>query len=421
LCLLLAACATGCDIRTPSNGSPVPTGASPPAAATAASTPADPEVDRALEHLRVLAAEIGVREAGTPGERRAAEYIRGQFEQFGYRAAIEEFTVDVPRDNSGVLDVDGAALTAIAMTGAPDGEVSGRVVFVGIGRAEDLAARDLRGAIAFMNRGVTSFREKAVAAQRAGAAGLIVANTQAALFRGNIAAGDPAVTIPVVGITSEDADALDAVAAREGSVTLRAQRSGEPFQSVNIVGRPASGECAILVGAHFDSVARAPGANDNASGTSGMLELARTHRLPGLCYAAFGAEELGLFGSEAYVEQHGVGGLRFMLNLDMLGKLTGPEVVAITNDTGSRTLADRASAAAAAAGVTLPRGAFPQFTSSDHASFTEAGVPAVTLHSGDDSEMHTPGDDLADIERDSMATMLRGAAAILRDLAAGER
>ena len=53
-----------------------------------------------------------------------------------------------------------------------------------------------------------------------------------------------------------------------------------------------------------------------------LLEIARTHRLPGLCVVAFGAEEIGLFGSAAFVEQHDVAAASFMLNFDMTAKLS---------------------------------------------------------------------------------------------------
>lgn len=366
---------------------------------------------------------IGVRETGTPGELRAAEYIRDELTRAGYQVALEPFRVDVPQDQSRLFDIPPGAneFGALAMSGAPDGEARGRLVFAGLGRTSDYAGVDARGAVVLVNRGVTTFREKAEVAQQAGAVGLIVANNQPGRFRGTIAVGSPTITIPVVTASSEDAAVLDAAAATRAVVGVRALRKSEPFESRNVVARPSAEPCTALVGAHYDSVARAPGANDNASGTAGMLELARTHRAPGLCFVAFGAEEVGLVGSEAYIEAHGVGGLRFMLNLDVLGVLGGPEVVAVTEDALSRALGDRAARVLAEAGLAIPRGAFPPFASSDHASFTKAGVPAVTLTSGDDSQIHTPGDDFAHISTEAVATLLKAAAMVLRDLHSNQR
>jgi aminopeptidase YwaD len=417
---LAAACGTppreGGAVASEATGSAT----APPQAFTA---PVEVDAARSLAHVRVLAGDIGVRQAGSPGERRAAEYIRDQLRSFGYTATIEPFTVDVPSDESRVLEVPDApqGVEAVAMAGAPDGEARGRLVQVGLGRPEDLEGRNLAGAVAFADRGVTPFREKALNVQRAGAVALVVANNQPGPFRGTIAEGSERVTIPVVGVTSDDAELIDEVLGRGGLLTVRALRKREPYQSQNVVARPSAEACTAYVGAHYDSVPQGPGANDNASGAASMLELARTHRVPGLCYLAFGAEEVGLVGSAAFVREHRVGSERFMLNLDMLGKVTAPEMAASPDDVTSWALAERASRAAATAGRAIPRGTFPAFASSDHASFARAGVPAVTVHSGDDGLMHTPQDTVANVSVDDLRLMLRAAQAVLRDqLATGQ-
>lgn len=369
----------------------------------------------------MLAVDIGVRAAGSPGERRAAEYIRDQLQAAGYTATIEPFTVDIPRDDSRILEVPDTlnGVQALAMSGALDGEAGGRVVQVGLGRPEDFAALDVRGAVAFADRGVVPFRDKALNAQRAGAVALVVANNQPGPFRGTIADGAERVTIPVVGVTSDDAALIDEAVGVGGQLTVRASRTSEPYQSQNVVGKPSAAPCTAYVGSHYDSVPAGPGANDNASGTGSMLELARTHRVPGLCYLAFGSEEIGLVGSEAFVRDHRVAGERFMLNLDMMGKIRGPELIA-ADDPASIALADRASRIVSASGITIPRGAFPSFASSDHASFVEAGVPAITFYSGDDEFIHTAQDTIDNVALEDLRVMLRAASAVLRELLATE-
>ena len=371
----------------------------------------------------MLAGGIGSRAAGTPGERRAAEYIRDQLQASGYTATIEPFTVDVPRDDSRVLGVPEAPaemVTAIAMAGAPDGEASGRVVQVGLGRAEDFADLDVRGVVAFADRGVATFRDKAVNAQRAGAVALIVANNQPGPFRGTIAEGPEQLTIPVVGVSSDDAALIDEAVGQGARIGVRAARTSEPFESQNVLGQPSADPCTAYVGGHYDSVPQAPGANDNASGTASVLELARTHRVPRLCYVAFGAEEVGLVGSAAFVRDHRVTGGRFMLNLDMMGKVRGPQLVPGA-DEGSRALGERASRIAAQAGVAIPVGSYGPTASSDHVSFARAGVPAVTFYSGDDEFIHTARDNLENVSLEDMRPMLRAASAVLRELLAAER
>ncbi|MDO9512177.1 MAG: M28 family peptidase [Bacteroidales bacterium] len=84
----------------------------------------------------------------------------------------------------------------------------------------------------------------------------------------------------------------------------------------------------VIVGAHYDSYAsgnNAPGADDNASGTSGVLEIARILSQydfeKTLIFCAFSAEEMGLVGSDAYVNRCKNQGMNILgyFNLDMIG------------------------------------------------------------------------------------------------------
>ena len=203
------------------------------------------------------------------------------------------------------------------------------------------------------------------------------------------------------------------------SLSVRAEIVIEDVESQNVVGRPPGGSCGAYLGAHYDSVAGAAGANDNASGSAAVTELARALRgAPGaetLCVVAFGAEEIGLNGSQAFVAAHDVTDAAFMLNFDMVAKITTPMFVR-----GDAELADYASLVASELGELLPADDFPRFASSDHVSFADAGVPAVTVHSGDDDFIHSPQDDIANVSRDDLARMLRiGEELARRLLAAG--
>ncbi len=84
-------------------------------------------------------------------------------------------------------------------------------------------------------------------------------------------------------------------------------------------------ETYIVIGAHFDAVANCPGADDNASGTAGVLEIARVLKdveLPiTLIFVAFDAEEVGLLGSKHYASEAFANGddIVCMLDMDMIG------------------------------------------------------------------------------------------------------
>jgi len=101
----------------------------------------------------------------------------------------------------------------------------------------------------------------------------------------------------------------------------------------------------IVFTAHYDHLGRMgrktffPGANDNASGVSMLLNLAKHYKSPhatpkySLLFIAFAGEEAGLMGSKHYTEQptHPLGRIRFLLNMDLLG--TGDDGLMVVNAT----------------------------------------------------------------------------------------
>lgn len=370
-----------------------------PSADGGAPTSADtePETDRAMEHIRHLAVEIGARPAGTEAEREAARYIADQLTEAGYETDLEEFTFESERDDSVVTLPDGTPLRALAMGGSPSTEASGTTVHGGLGGPEDLAGADLDGHVVIFDRGIVTFGDKARAAEAAGAIAVVVVNDEPGLFRGSLGDGVTS-SIPVVGVASEDAQALEEAIGERITVTAEAGR--QTFTSQNVVAS-LGGECRAYLGGHYDSVTVSPGANDNASGTAVVLEIARVNPVDGLCIVLFGAEELGLFGSQNYVAEHLAGAGRFMLNVDMAGRLDGPAVI------GDSQLTQSILATIEATGSSeFSAGQFPPFASSDHVSFESVGVPAVTFNSGNDDAIHTAQDTIERIEEEAVTAFL---------------
>jgi hypothetical protein len=174
----------------------------------------------------------------------------------------------------------------------------------------------------------------------------------------------------------------------------------------------------VVVGAHYDhlgyggrssmaglkKMAMHPGADDNGSGTSALLELARrfgAHRgREGrrLVFLAFSGEELGLFGSDHYCKHplFSLDDTAAMYNLDMVGRLR-PD-----NDTGQDKLLTEGSGTAKAFLPLLERLADRYnlkmvnkpggFGPSDHASFCGKHVPVLFVWTGYHDDYHKPGD-----------------------------
>jgi len=155
---------------------------------------------------------------------------------------------------------------------------------------------------------------------------------------------------------------------------------------------------------HYDSLAPAqigqihPGADDNASGTAGLVELARIlaprkGQLPrGILFASFAGEELGLLGSAEWVKKptRPLGEAVAMLNMDMIGRIKGDKVYIGGVGTGSsfetvltNTEKDFPFHVEISAGG---------YASSDHTSFVAKKIPVLFFFSGLHSDYHRPSD-----------------------------
>jgi Zn-dependent M28 family amino/carboxypeptidase len=175
---------------------------------------------------------------------------------------------------------------------------------------------------------------------------------------------------------------------------------------------PGKSDEYVIIGAHYDhlgyghydSLAPAqigqihPGADDNASGTAGVLELARLFaplkgQLPrGILFASFAGEELGLLGSADWVKEptRPLGKAVAMLNMDMIGRIRDEKVYIGGVGTGSTF----------AATLTKAESGFPfhvensagGYASSDHTSFVAKQIPVLFFFSGLHSDYHRPSD-----------------------------
>ncbi|MFQ5888704.1 MAG: M20/M25/M40 family metallo-hydrolase [Gemmatimonadota bacterium] len=191
---------------------------------------------------------------------------------------------------------------------------------------------------------------------------------------------------------------------------------GEAFNVVGLLpaGSPDPLPGAVVIGAHYDhlgmggSSSRAPdgrvvhnGADDNASGTAALLEVARALRARrgelrrDVYFVAFSAEELGNIGSSAFVHAPPEGlaleGIIAMLNMDMVGRLRDDRLSVLGGESAeewSELVAPRCEQLRLVCAI---RG--DGFGASDHASFFAAGIPVLHFFTGAHDEYHTPADD----------------------------
>ncbi|MHB1278449.1 MAG: M28 family metallopeptidase [Bacteroidia bacterium] len=159
----------------------------------------------------------------------------------------------------------------------------------------------------------------------------------------------------------------------------------------------------LVISAHYDHLGKMgksvmfPGANDNASGTAMMLELARYYaKNPQpftVVFVAFTAEEAGLVGSKYFTENPPIPlkSIRFLMNLDLEG--TGKDGITAVNATifeqEFRTLQAVNDSGKFLVKI-VPRG---KAANSDHYWFSEAGVPCFFIYQmGEYGHYHDPGD-----------------------------
>jgi Peptidase family M28 len=189
-------------------------------------------------------------------------------------------------------------------------------------------------------------------------------------------------------------------------------------------GNTAGARDVVLITAHLDSIniqggpmAPAPGADDNGSGSAGLLEMARVfathHGEHDIRFVLFGGEEEGLFGSQRYIaslpalEKQRI---RAVVNMDMIGTMnTSLQSVMLEGAPVSESIIDAlASAAATYTTLTVETSLNP--FASDHVPFINAGIPAVLTIEGADStnsNIHSMKDTLEHINYDLALEVLR--------------
>ncbi len=406
VCLaFVIACANGGDPNPTPSPAPSPTAAptaGPTGSPGGAAFDLDPAfgVDRTLAHVDALTVGIGSRPAGSAEELAAADYIRAELASYGYEAELQPFPIEAYETVRSDLTVSHASgpsqIEATPLVGSSSGTETEQLVSVGLGYPGDFPA-EASGNIVLIERGEIEFSLKVANARAAGAVAAVIYNNERGPFVGQLS---ETPGIPVVSIAREDGESLlDLMQNETLTATIDVEINAVRGESQNVVARPAGGSCRIVVGGHYDSVPAGPGANDNGSGTAVVIELARTLAVNGggdVCFALFGAEEIGLIGSFVYtaaLSPDELSGLEAMLNFDMLGVGAGWPLG------GSTALVDLAGEVAEGLDIPYNLSTSDPGFGSDHAPFIEAGVPAVIFNCFCDSNYHTAADALDNLER----------------------
>lgn len=414
-------------------------------------------VDNVHEHLEafqeIADANDGNRGAGTAGYEASAAYVEKTLRGAGYTTERQDFPFiyeEVHDSSLTEVTPDARTVEATPMSYSqptPAEGVSAELVAptAPIGcTADDFAGADVTDKIAVIQRGECSFGDKAVAAKAAGADAVIIYNNEPGALNGTLGGVDPAGA-PATGVTQAEGEAiLDAMA--DGPVTMKLvlTKTMEERQTFNIIAETTEGsdEDVVMLGAHLDGVHDGPGINDNGSGSAAILETAVQLKEVGgqhknkVRFAFWGAEELGLLGSDHYVadleanDPEGLDSILTYLNFDMVAS---PNHIIGVYDADESTYE---------APVEVPDGSAAtekvltdyfddidqawvdtEFSGrSDYSAFINAGVPASGLFTGADGvktaaeaatfggtagqaydpNYHSPQDDIDNINMDAL-------------------
>jgi len=198
---------------------------------------------------------------------------------------------------------------------------------------------------------------------------------------------------------------------------------------------PVLSEDYIVVGAHMDHIGMGerhsrsggsqihPGADDNASGTAMVMELARklktTHPKRSILFVHFSGEEEGLLGSAHWIQHPTVPlpSIKFMVNFDMIGRLdTGKPVLHVGGLGATKAILEH-SRSLAPSNFAIGSDLGFAMGGSDHMSFASARIPSYFFFTGIHTDYHTPKDTADKLNIPGMANIADYAAKVIQDLA----
>lgn len=365
------------------------------------------DMGRARQTIAELAApQMHGRGYVAQGERRAAEYLRQRFQDLGLQPLtpgyFQPFRFDVntfPKRLS--LRVAGQQLTPGADFIAAPGSGAGRLtavpvtldtlIFTDEAAGRRFLAQPLKGRSLVLRQRDT---ERLRTLPDAFAQHVAEAAARIELVPGKLTASLSDVQAGQVQLQVLAARWPAAADQSRVSLTVDAElRRSYPTQNVvAYVPGAVQPDSFVVITAHYDHLGRMgretyfPGANDNASGTALLLELAAYYAQPthrprySVAFLAFGAEEAGLIGSRYFVAHPllPLPNVRFLLNLDLEG--TGQAGATVVNgklyEPQYRRL-EKLNAASQFLPNLAPRG---RAANSDHFPFSEVGVPSFFIY-----------------------------------------
>lgn len=420
-------------------------------------TEVSPSPANLRNHVEFLSSDqLEGRRTGTKGEALAADYIAATFQKEGLQPKgpdgfFQPFPVSEEKEISPatVLRINGTPLQpgseffplAYSLNGAIDATASISLLEKGepwFFDVADLLTQHRSNPHFDLS---TAVLNKANEAVRKGATALFVYNSSTLDdgLRFEPKEGEQ-MAIPVVYLTRQAAGRYlkdpSALLKMEGMVAIQpSHRNGKNVLAYIDNGAPYT----IVLGAHYDHLGFGEdqnsrylgtekqihnGADDNASGTAALLELARMLKASHLkannyLFIAFSGEELGLFGSKYFVQQPTVqlDKINFMINMDMVGRLNDSSKTLTVGGYGTSPVWGQLYAQQgreALYSVGSYRFDSSGIGPSDHTSFYQKNIPVLFYFTGLHSDYHRPTDDFDKINYAGEASVVQHVYSLLQ-------
>jgi hypothetical protein len=385
---------------------------------------------RLMQHVGVLAADsLEGRRTGTEGEKKAVRYITSQYAALGITGAgtegyLQPFEIDEGKGyrNQTKLLINGQTLVAgkdyFPFAWSGEGKIES-TASVALSEAGDAWWIDIAATMDVNEENphfilATHLQELAKGAADKGAKAIIFYNDGPKPDSLTFNAKDRSqpLTIPVIYLNAPAKKALGIT--DESNPAVAAQVTFEKIlrNGTNVVAGIDNGALTTLViGAHLDHLGYGEdansrhtgepgihnGADDNASGTAAVIELARLIKEKGdkrfnFIFLHFSGEELGLYGSKYFTEHPSIemGKVSYMINLDMVGRY---------NDSSKALTVGGIGTSPSWAQLVQPTTDFllkidsSGTGPSDHTSFYRKDIPVLFFFTGLHTDYHKPSDD----------------------------
>ncbi len=399
-----------------------------------------------LDIYTLASEELEGREAGTPGEHKAVSYIASGIMEAGLEPLFDgSYRQEFPFPGEWVWGPDNYltyqdstfehGMDYYALPGSASGEFTGSFVHVNYGLTDmddtegyedycDYAlVGDVEGSILIMEfylpadlDSLVDMSQARVANQKIrlasekGAAGIIFVNTKTGYDDPpiDLRVSRRAFDIPL--LFADDHVLHHMMRDQDGRITMEVDLDREENTGTNVAGYiDNDADYTVVIGGHHDHVgyggqgSREPGlhaihygADDNASGTAGVLEMARRLQQSDMrnynyLFITFSAEEKGLIGSRHFVdsEAYDMDRVNYMFNLDMIGRLEEHTLSLI--GTGSSPAWDDLIDDHAPEHFTIRKRPGGR-GGSDHTAFYVKDIPVIFFFTGIHDDYHLPAD-----------------------------